>query len=310
MPLLSRKKLLLAKAESTYGTDPTPTGAANAILTSDLSITPLAGASVSRNFDRAAFGNSLNIKTATFVEVSFMVEIAGSSAAGTAPPYGPLLLACGFSQTLVAVTSSTYAPISAAIGSVTLYFHHDGQLHKITGARGTVSLNLDAGSIPKYAFTFTGLYNVATSTADATPTLSAFQVPLAVTNTNTPTFSLHSTDVVMNACSIDIGNSVIHRDVVNSERVDIVDRAVAGTVSFEAPAISDKNWFAISKAGTTGALSIVHGTAAGNIVTIAGPAVQLINPTYADFNGVSVIQAQLLFAPTSAGNDEITIVVT
>mgnify|MGYP003404882527 CR=1 FL=1 len=310
MPLLSRKKLLLAKTESVYGTDPTPTGAANAILTSDLSITPLAGASVSRNFDRAAFGNSLNIKTATFVEISFMVEIAGSSAAGTAPPYGPLLLACGFSQTLVAVTSATYAVISASIGSATLYFHHDGQLHKITGARGTVSMNLDAGGIPKYAFTFTGLYNVATSTADATPTLTAFQVPLPVTNTNTPTFSLHSTDVVMNACSIDIGNSVIHRDVVNSERVDIVDRAVAGSVTFEAPAISDKNWFAISKAGTTGALSIVHGTAAGNIVTIGGPSVQLINPTYAEFNGVSVIQTQLLFAPTSTGNDEITIVVT
>jgi hypothetical protein len=309
MPLLSRKKLLLAKTESVYGTDPTPTGAANAILTSDLSINPLAGSSVSRNFDRAAFGNSLNIKTATFVEISFMVEIAGSGDADTPPAYGPLLLACGFSQTINAATSVVYAPISAAIGSITLYFHHDGQLHEVNGARGTVSLNLDAGGIPKYAFTFTGLYVAPTSTADATPTLSGFMTPLAVTNTNTPTFSLHSTDVVMNACSIDIGNTVIHRDVVNSERVDIVDRAVAGSVTFEAPAISDKNWFTISKAGTASTLSIVHGTAAGGIVTIAGPSVQLINPTYGDFNGVSVIQTQLLFAPSSA-NDEITITTT
>lgn len=310
MPLLSRKKLLLAKAESSYGVDPTPTGAANAILTSDLSINPLAGPSVSRNFDRAAFGNSLNIKTATFVEISFMVEIAGSGDADTAPAYGPLLLACGFAQTINAGISVVYAPISASIGSVTLYFHHDGQLHEVNGARGTVSLNLDAGGIPKYAFSFTGLYVAATSTADATPTLTAFQVPLSVSNTNTPTFSLHSTDVVMNACSIDIGNSVIHRDVVNSERVDIVDRAVAGSVSFEAPAISDKNWFAISKAGTVGDLSIVHGTATGNIVTIESAGVQLINPTYADFNGVSVIQTQLLFAPSGAGNNEITITTT
>ena len=87
MPLLARKKLLLAKTESSYGVDPTPTGAANAILTSDLSINPLAGPSVSRNFDRAAFGNSLNIKTATFVEISFMVEIAGSGDADTPPAY-------------------------------------------------------------------------------------------------------------------------------------------------------------------------------------------------------------------------------
>lgn len=310
MPLLSRKKLLLAKAESTYGTDPTPTGAANAILTNNLSITALAGPSVSRNFDRASFGSSLNIMTGTFVEVMFNVEFAASGAAGTAPGYSALLLACGFSQTINAGVSVVYNPISASIGSVTLYFHHDGQLHKVTGARGNVSLALDAGIIPQYQFKFTGIYNVATSTADATPTLTAFQVPLPVTNSNMTTFSLHSTALVMNACSIDVGNQVVYRNVVGSERVDIVDRANTGSVSFESPAISSKNWFAISKAGTTGALSIVHGTAAGNIITIGCPSVQLISPNYGDFNGVSIIQSQLLIAPTSAGNDGLVLTLT
>jgi hypothetical protein len=40
MPLLTRKRLIVAKIESTYGTDPTPTGA-NAILVRNLEITPL-----------------------------------------------------------------------------------------------------------------------------------------------------------------------------------------------------------------------------------------------------------------------------
>lgn len=310
MPLLSRKKLLLAKSEVTYGLDSAPTGAANAILTNNLSITPLAGPSVSRNFDRAAFGSSLNIMVGTFVEISFNVEFASSGTPGSAPGYSALMLACGFSQTIVATTSVTYSPISAAIGSATMYFHHDGQLHKITGARGNVSLSLDAGTIPQYVFTFTGIWNIPTTTADAVPTLTAFRDPLPVTDANMPTFSLHATEVVMNACSIDIGNSVLYRNVVGSERVDIVDRAVTGTVSFEAPVISDKNWFAISRANTTGALSIIHGTTAGSIITVSAPSVQLISPTYADFNGVSVIQSQLLIAPTSAGNNEITIALT
>jgi len=310
MPLLARKKIILAKAESTYNVDPVPTGAANAIQTSDVSITALAGGSVSRNNDRPAFGSSLSIMVNSFVELSFMVEIAGGGGVDTAPKYGPLLLACGFSQTVAASTSVTYTPISSAIGSVTLYFHHDGQLHKLTGARGTVALAMDAGTIPKYAFKFTGIYNAPSSTADAVPTLTGFQIPLPVNNDNMPTYSLHGTDVVMSASSIDIGNNVVYRNLVNSERVDIVDRAVAGSVTFEAPTITTKNWFEIARLGTSGALSIIHGTAVGNRVTISGPTVQIIAPTYSELNGVSMITAQMLFAVSAAGNDEITIVTT
>jgi hypothetical protein len=125
-----------------------------------------------------------------------------------------------------------------------------------------------------------------------------------------PTFSLHATALIVNACSIDVANQVVYRNVVGSERVDIVDRANSGSVSFESPAISSKNWFAIARAGTTGALSIVHGTTAGNIITIGCPSVQLISPNYADSTGVSVIQGQLLIAPTSAGNDGLILTLT
>jgi len=95
MPLLARKKILLAKIESTYGTDSTPTGAANAIQTSDLSITPLAGPTVSRNLDRSVLGGDLQIQVGTFVELSFMVEMAGGGSIDTPAAYGPLLRACG-----------------------------------------------------------------------------------------------------------------------------------------------------------------------------------------------------------------------
>ena len=44
------------------------------------------------------------------VEVTFEVEMAGSGTAGTAPAFGPLLKACGNSETIVTDTSVTYAP--------------------------------------------------------------------------------------------------------------------------------------------------------------------------------------------------------
>lgn len=305
MALLARKKILLAKVETTYGTDATPTGAANAIQTSDLSITPLAGPTVSRNLDRASLGNDLQIQVGTFVQLSFMVEIAGSGTAATPPAYGPLLEACAFSET--AATDVDYDPVSSSIDSATLYFHHDGQLHKLTGARGTVALSMNPGEIPHYQFQFTGLYNSPTSTADATPVFSAFQTPLPVNNTNTTTFSLHSQDLTVVQFSLDMANNVVYRNVVGNESVEIIDRAPSGTIQFEAPAISTKNWFATAIASTTGALSVVHGTAAGNIVTVSAPNVQIISPTYSESDGISTITAQLALVPGSSGNDEIQI---
>ncbi|MCB0249853.1 MAG: hypothetical protein KDI07_14860 [Anaerolineae bacterium] len=310
MALLARKKILLAKIEGTYGTDPTPTGSANAIQTSQLSITPLAGPTVSRDLNRSTLGNDLQIQVGSFVQVSFMVEIAGGGAVDTAPAYGPLLEACGFSETVNASTSVVYAPVSTAFDSVTMYFHHDGQLHKVTGARGTVALSLNPGEIPHYAFTFTGLYNTPSSTTDATPDFSDFVTPLPVNNTNTTTFSLHSVSATMISCSLDVANNVVYRNVVGNESVELIDRAPSGQIVIEAPTITTKNWFSTALASTTGALSIVHGTATGNIVTIGAPNAQIVSPTYGESDGISTLAMGLALVPGSSGNDEITITTT
>ena len=310
MALLARKKILLAKVESTYGTDPTPAGASDAIQTSELSITPLAGPTVSRNLDRATLGNDLQIQVGTYVELSFKVEVAGGGAVDTAPAYSVLMQGAAFSETVNASTSVEFDPVSASIDSLTMYFHHDGQLHKLTGARGTFSISLDAGIIPTYNFSFTGLYNAPSSTADAVPDFSSFQTPVPVNNTNMTTFSLHSQSLTMVNCSIDIANEVVYRNVVGNESVEIIDRAVSGSVTFEAPPISTMDWFTTAVNSTTGALSIVHGTSAGNIVTISAPNVQIVSPTYGESDGISVITANLSFVPSSTGNDEVQITTT
>ena len=310
MPLLARKKLLLAKTETTYGTDITPTGAANAIQTSNLSITPLAGPVVSRDLDRATLGNDLQIQVGQFVQLSFMVEVAGSGTAGTAPAWGPLVEACGFSETISAGVSVAYAPESSPFESLTMYFHHDGQLHKLTGARGTFSMDMSAGGIPHFNFTFTGLYNTPTSTADATPTLTAFQVPKSVNDTNTTLFTLHTVNCNVITATFDMACNVVYRNVVNSESVEIVDRAPAGQLVFEAPTIATKNWFSTALASTTGALAIIHGTVSGNLIGVSAPNVQIISPTYGESDGISTLQCGLSFVPGSSGNDEFSILCT
>ena len=140
MPLYTRKRLILAEIESTYGTDPSPTGA-EAILVRNLEITPLQSETVSRNLVRPYLGQSEQLLAQTRVEITFEVELAGSGTAGTAPAYGPVLRSCGLSETIVATTSVTYAPESSGFESTTIYFFNDGIRHKLTGCRGTLSMS-------------------------------------------------------------------------------------------------------------------------------------------------------------------------
>ena len=307
MALKFRKKIVLAKIETTYGTDAVPTGAANAILTQGLTIRPMEGDTVNRDVDRPTLGNDLAIHVGTHVVCEFNVEFAGAGAVDTAPPYGPLLRMCGLAETITATVDVQYDPVSTGEESGTIYLHFDGQLHAIVGARGTVSIALDPKGIPYYKFSFTGLWVDPASVADPVPDFTAFQTPLAVTNDNTPTFTLHGQSFNLLGLNIDQANQVVYRNVVGEESVQIVDRSPAGNVTIEAPALSTFNAFTTARANTLGALQLVHGTTAGNIVQIDAAQVQLLNPQYGESDGIRTLQMDLAIIPSSAGDDDFKI---
>ncbi len=309
MPLLVKKTVLLAKIETVYGTDPVPTGAANAVLISDLSVTPLDQDTESRDLIRPYLGNSPQIPVANRTMVEFSVEVAGSGAAGTAPAYGPLLRACAMAEVITASTKVEYNPISAAIESATLYVAVDGVLHKLTGARGSVAIEMSAKKIPHFKFKFTGLFNAVTDAALPTAVFTGWIQPLAVLTGQTSAFTLHGfAAAVLQDLSIDLANTITHRALVGSEGVIITDRAPAGKVVIEAVLVATKDFWSIAKLATLGAFSIQHGTTAGNIVTLDAPQVQLVKPSYSDMDKIQMLNMDLTLNP-SAGNDELKITV-
>ena len=308
MALLSRKRTILAKTETTYGVDPTPTGTANAILVRNLSITPLSAENVSRDLVRPYLGASEQLIASKYVGCEFEVEMAGSGTAGTAPAYGPLLMACGFAEA-DGVSDVTYTPVSASFGSATIYYNVDGVLHKITGARGNVEMMINTSQIPVFKFTFTGLYNAPSDAAAPSVTYTSFQTPLAANSTNTTGFSLFSYSAAMESLSLNMGNAVAYRTLIGAEDVLMTDRQVTGSVVFEAPTITSKDFFSIALASILGALDITHGTVSGNKVQITSSRVDISNPTYSDSNGIQMLNVPLTLVPSTAGNDEISIVV-
>jgi hypothetical protein len=311
MPLLSRKRLILAKTETTYGTDPTPTGAANAILVRNLEITPLQADTVSRDLIRPYLGTSDQLLAQTRVEVSFEVELAGAGAAGTAPAYGPVLKACGLSETVVATTSVTYAPVSATFSSATIYYFNDTIRHKLTGCRGTFTLNAEVGAIPFITFNLTGIYNAPTDETVPTPTYANQAAPLIFKNGNTSNFSIFSYSGCLQSLNFELANEMIYRELVGcSKEVLITNRAPSGTCVIEAPSIATKDFFTIANGSTTGSISFQHGATAGNIVTFTTAQSDIGSPTYSDQDGIQMLNLPYLAIPTSAGNDELSLAYT
>ncbi len=310
MPLLTRKRLILAKAESTYGTDSTPAGA-DAVLVRNLDITPLEADTVSRDLIRPYLGNSEQLLANTRVGITFEVELAGSGTAGTAPRYGALLKACGFSETVVATTSVTYAPVSSSFSSATIYFNNDGVLHKATGCRGTFTMTCNLNEIPVISFTMTGIYNAPTDTVAPATTYTNQATPLIFKEGNTSNFSLLSYAGCLMNVSFDVANEVVHRELIGCTRqVLITNRAPAGEVVIEAPTIAQKDYFTVANNNTTGSLTFTHGTTAGNIVAFTAQKVDLTNPSYSDSDGIQMLNLPYVAIPTSAGNDEVSLVFT
>lgn len=275
MSLFARRTAVLLKAESTYGTDPTPSGSANAVLATDVTLTPIDAQYQAKPELRGAYmGTELEIPTAAPVRLTFGVHLTGSGAAGTAPAYGPLLLALGLSETVNSGTSVVYAPESAHAdhGSVTAKVYLDGKLHALTGARGTGRFQLDANGLPMLSVDLTGLYVAPSDAALPALTTTAWKTPLPVSAANT-TLTLFGTEVVGVAFSLDIGNTVTHRDLIGQEDVVITDRRSSGATTFEATLVATEAWEAHVKAADLDAMQLVHGTTAGAIVQFDAPAV-------------------------------------
>ncbi len=311
MPKRQKLRSLLAKSEASYGTNPTPTGSANYIQVTELNIEPIVSDEVSRDLIRPYMGNYEVIPANTRVNVTFSVEMSGSGSAGTAPKYGAILKACALSETVVSSTSVTYAPVTTPTSSVTLFVNYDGVRHMVTGCRGTFSMNCEVNQIPTISFSLTGIFNAPTDSAAPSPTISNQASPLIFKNGSTSNFAIFGYAAALQSWSLDFNNEVIYRELVGgTKEVIITDRKPAGTLVVEAVALSAHNFFTDYTGTSTGTNTWLHGTVAGNKVTVSCPQSDLGQPTYEDSDGVQMLSLPYYATPTASANNEFSLVFT
>jgi hypothetical protein len=319
MPRLIKKTVILAKVETTSGTDAVPTGAANAIQAMDMQITPLDAKNIDTNIINPWFGNSPSLVGTASVKCSFSVLLGGSGTPATAPAWGALLLACAHAETtgLTAPNRVEYLPATDTLKTATIYWYDDGLLHKLLGCFGNVKLSAKSGEAPKLTFDFVGIDAGVSATPNATAVLTGWKVPLAITKANVTDIQLGCTYAAgaltggtaynSTGLTLDWGNKVDFVPMLTTEQVVLSDRAVSGSMSIELSAAQEVTQMASVKANTLTGLGFVMGTTAGNKIMLHMPSVQLINPKKEELNGLRLIGFDLRVLPV-AGNDEIRII--
>jgi hypothetical protein len=205
-----------------------------------------------------------------------------------------------------------YRPVSSEFESATIYAYVGGEvLHKITGCRGTFSLNAAVNEIPVINFEMVGIYNAPTDTNAPSTTYTNQATPLVFKAGNASAFSILDYSGCLQSLSFNLANETVYRELVGcTKNIMITNRAPAGEVVIEAPKMAQKDFFAIANDDTNGKITFLHGTAAGNRVTLTAPKVDITNPSYEDQDGIQMLNIPYVAIPTSAGNDEVVVTFT
>jgi hypothetical protein len=307
MVMLKQKTVVLAKLETTYGSDPTP-AAANAIDISDASLKEIK-TPVERNIMTSTLSRAPSVGAEQFCEISFKTEVKGSGTAGTPPRLDPLFRACGWARTSISTTSVTYKPSSANHESATLYYQQDGAQNIITGCRGNSKLTATAGKFAELEFALKGLFGARTVTAMTTPTLEGTLPPVCKASQ----FAYNSkTTLVVAKVEIDMQNVVVMRPSISGTYAlagfEITGRNPILSMDPEAQ-IQTSYTFRDDQLTTQRAVSFVIGATAGNICTITVPKFNITEIEYGDRDGILIETVKGEMCKDSA-DDEISVVFT
>jgi len=309
--MLIKRSVVLAKIQTDAAIPAVPTPANDAVLVEGLTY----------NFSNQKMAEQgdvssplINKKQSLFggalFDVSFAVRLKGSGAAGTAPEWGALMQGCGFDETIVAITSVTYAPLSLGHKYITLYVYEDGFLFPINACQGSVSFEGEAGGNILAQFNFTGHVGTQTTAALPAPTLDDVQAPVLRGNS----FTVGGASAILSKLSVAVENEISINPNVNSADgfADpvIISRSVSGSID-PLVAAGDINGF-INDWQTNQVRAIdtgVIGSVAGNKLQIAMPETSYNDAGFEDANGQRKLGLPFM-AHDQAGDDSISLVVT
>lgn len=291
-------KVLFFKKETVYGTDATPTGAANAVLTRNFTAKPIVTDRIQRSLDKPVRGRTADAPSNLRGTFSYELELAGSGVAGTAPAWMEHLEACGMAAPVLTTTTSAvqaFAALGAALSSATANHWHGNQKRVNLGSRGTFSFDFTAGAYPFVKLDMTGLIPAANDITDAVPgqpDFSRWHDPLEVNTANTD-FLLGGYAAVLKSLTGDVNAAITARNLVGSNAINRGNHGITGKIVCDAPLIASKNYFANLKAGDEIPMQLVHGTQPGAIVQLDAAHLQITDIDLVEDADADILQLSI-----------------
>lgn len=324
----SEQAILLAQVQSALGTLPTFDPTLDAIQITNVNLN-FNRDSVAREIIKKTLGATGEVVTATYVELTFTVELKGSGLTGNSvnePRIGRLIQGCGYKKTTTTdpntgdVLSYSYTPSSAEFGTADrpacafeLYFGISGNeadKFVIADAAGNYRKNFQVGQFPTIEFTFIGRLVSGPTTVNI-PTSVVYETtePEPCVGAN---FTIDGINTfVITQLTIESGNEISMRQDINAADgyigAFIGKRRITASIDPEATLAVDYDWINKLKSGAFASLSIGPiGTSAGNKVSVSAPKAQYTNISHGNRESILTYNVDLLLTEIN-GDDEIEI---
>lgn len=249
-PLLTRRRVIAAKIETTEGVGEAITAADAGLLVADVKF-DIDFKQNERNVVLDTLSNLSPTIGTRSVSITFKAELKGAGAIYTPlvkPAIGIYLQACGMAETLDTTDPAApivdYLPASYGIPSLTIWVYEDGLVKKAAGCRGTFKISGKVGECVFADFTFTGVYVSTSDLPIISPSFEASMPPVLMGTAITTNLSPNETSFapVAESFGFDIGNSVNLRSSISAvngfTNAMITSRKPTGTINPEATLIA------------------------------------------------------------------------
>lgn len=208
--------------------------------------------------------------------------------------------------------------------AVTLYYYVDGALHKMTGCRGTWSVECEGGELGLFTFNMVGDYVDATGPAfpsgNVFETTEPPQVELAnlwlpyINNSTAANVGKQNKTICSSRFGFDIANNVVPRLCINAADGYNGAKIASREPSFSTdPEFIDEDdhgfWAAFETAQKWDVGALIGGNTVGNRVAFICPQLQTDSMPYGDRDGTRIvdISAMAVRLDSDAGCDEIAV---
>ncbi|MDQ7799562.1 MAG: hypothetical protein RDU76_11585 [Candidatus Edwardsbacteria bacterium] len=266
----AKKGILLAKAESSYGVDPSPT--ITSLIAAEDVVVEKSAVNIKNKALVGIHGDLPDINYEGPCNIKFKTHLRVPGTAGNTPDIASLLKACSFDETISAGVSVTYE-LELTDGlltpSVAFYFYDSGRFCKALGCVGKVKINAKAQDLVMLEWEFTGFWLAADIADEGYPSMvgvSALDSPAIFKSAE---FNFNSYQALIENLACDFGISVGRQVSANAAtgvaRYRVQDFAPKIDFDPEVVALSAFNPWTLWLAGTLAVLSAYFKSSSGQV---------------------------------------------